>query len=165
MPLAYLLTWRCYGTFLHGDPESVDRRSNFYGDARRTYSAALNRFERSEMRFEPVVLDPPMRDLVHSTIETTCAAKSWELLAINARTNHVHVFVSADRPPERVLTTLKAWSTRQLRTCGCVGPEHPVWSRHGSTKWLMREDDVTRAIFYVTDMQDDPERWNGSLGG
>lgn len=159
MPLAYLLTWRCYGTFLHGAAESVDRGSNAFGAGRRTYSAALNRFERSEMRFEPTVLSIAMRDHIHSTIETTCRAKSWALLACNVRSNHAHVVVSTDGPPERALTILKAWTTRLLRADGLVALDRPVWSRHGSTRWLLTEDEVARAIHYVIEMQDVQARW------
>lgn len=161
MPLAYLLTWRTYGTFLHGDAESVDRGHNSYGDARRPYSAALNRYERSKMRYPPMLLEPPMRDVIRVTIEATCVAKSWDMIAANVRTNHVHAIVGAEQPPERVLATLKAWTTRQLRVEGLIESDRPPWARHGSTRWLMTEDEVARAVVYVRDMQDDPARWAG----
>ncbi|MGQ0761444.1 MAG: hypothetical protein ACT4OT_05435 [Acidobacteriota bacterium] len=40
-PLAYLITFRCYGTWLHGDERgSVDRKQNVYGTPKTAFNPA-----------------------------------------------------------------------------------------------------------------------------
>lgn len=53
---------------------------------------------------------------------------------------------------------LKAWSTRAIREAGFVAADEPVWTRHGSTRYLWDEDSVHRAALYVRDWQDG-QRW------
>ncbi len=50
---------------------------------------------------------------------------------------------------------LKAYATRQLRGAGVVGADAPVWSRHGSTRWLNDANKLEEAVNYVRDGQGD----------
>lgn len=154
MALAYLITWRCYGTYLHGEPGAVRRGADVYGEALPEPSPRLRETERAAMRQAPMILDERMRAVVTEAIERTSEDKGWVLMACNVRTNHVHVVVAVDRPPEAVMTTLKSWATRYLRMVGLVGLDRRVWARHGSTRYLVDEASVARAMYYVTDMQD-----------
>ncbi len=58
-PLAYLITIRCYGSWLHGDQKgSVGRYEfNAYGSPRMAHSDKLNNIMRQEMREEVVLLN------------------------------------------------------------------------------------------------------------
>lgn len=159
MSIAYLITWRCYGTYLHGDEGAVDRHNNTYGESRRVKSPRLYQAEREQMYHQPFMLTPRMRELVTTAIEATAMHKGWNLLAVNARSNHVHVVVSTDGPPEIALTTFKAWSTRSLRKESPSLANEPIWARHGSTRYLFTDDAVTSAIHYVLEQQDAPERF------
>ncbi len=94
-----------------------------------------------------------MRNTVATSIERTAVAKGWNLLAVNVRTNHVHVVVSTDGPPESALTTFKAWATRSLRQEGLVESDRNLWSRHGSTRHLFTSESIESAVFYVNQMQ------------
>jgi REP element-mobilizing transposase RayT len=92
---------------------------------------------------------------VHDAIFEVCGHRAWTLLALNVRTNHVHVVLAAGAsPPGPVLVSLKAWSTRRLREAGVVGVATRVWSRHGSTRYLWSEAAVQRAVSYVVEWQD-----------
>jgi hypothetical protein len=116
IPLAYLITFRCYATWMHGDERgSVDRARNQYGtpfipqnDGWREYSTHLT-------KREPATLDAAQRAAVDLAIRETCEIRCWLLRAINVRSNHVHAVVSALVRPELILTALKANSTRQMR--------------------------------------------------
>ena len=78
---------------------------------------------------------------------------------MNARSNHVHIVAAGTAPPERMLTTIKAWLTRRLRAEGMVDADRRLWSRHGSTVYLWTDDEVASACAYVIDGQDwQPER-------
>ena len=50
---------------------------------------------------------------VQSAITELCTAKAWNLIAVHARTTHVHLVVDADATPERVLQSLKAFATTE----------------------------------------------------
>jgi hypothetical protein len=101
-PKAFLITWTCYGTWLWGDERgSVDDEHNAYGtpllleDAKRV--AGLQR----RMKHEPYRLSDAARQVVSETIEEHWRRRGWELLALNVRSNHVHVVVGfADAAPE-----------------------------------------------------------------
>lgn len=105
------------------------------------------------MTADSVILDRVARDLVEQTIGDVCAHSDWRLLAVNARSNHVHVVVCAEQhTPERVMNAFKSWCSRRLNELR--GTDNRWWSRHGSTRWLNREEDVHAVIHYVTHQQD-----------
>ncbi|MCH7544687.1 MAG: transposase [Proteobacteria bacterium] len=81
------------------------------------------------------------------TIEEHCRRRAWELLAVNARSNHVHVVVRfADVAPEKMMGEWKAWCTRRLRESGVMPSAGSVWTRHGSTRYLWKERELAPAI-------------------
>jgi REP element-mobilizing transposase RayT len=102
-----------------------------------------------------VVLDARRREIVGSTIRRHAELRNWRLLALNVRSNHVHVvvFCPDGSPPERAMEQFKAWSTRRLRETGLVGPEHRVWTEHGSTRWINSDSSLSAAIDYVLNHQ------------
>ena len=51
------------------------------------------------------------------------------------------------------MTSLKAWGTRRLVARGLVNRGSPVWARHGSTRYLWRENHVEAAVDYVLNQQ------------
>ena len=158
-PLAYFITFRTYGTFLHGDDRgSIDRDHNTLDGPRVPPDPAWVEQSRMRMKAPPLILSRGQRQTCDASIRERCEHAGWALHAVNVRTNHVHVVVSASESPEQVMTSLKAWCTRGLRSAG-LPPNQAVWARHGSTRRLWDEDAVGAAVVYVRDLQDDPERW------
>jgi hypothetical protein len=120
IPLAYLITFRSYGTWLHGDPGgSVDRFHNVYGKPRLPPSRQRMQYEQSLLEMRPVKLNSRQRTAVEKGIRDTCKIRKWQLWAFNIRTNHVHSVVSANCRARQVLNALKANATRTLREAGC----------------------------------------------
>src|SRR5438270_13106460 len=110
-PIAYLITWATYGSWLPGD----DRGWVEEGVAGIQAPDRTKREQaRGRMTDAPVVLTPPQRALVEKTIQEHCDIRGWRLHAVNARSNHVHVVVTADRTPEEVMNQFKAWCSRRL---------------------------------------------------
>lgn len=101
----------------------------------------------------PFVLDDDQRASAAATITEVCAFRGWTLHAINVRTNHVHMLVSSDGPPEIVMNTCKAWATRRLREQSLVGPGVRVWTRHGSTRLARDENAFRRIAEYIIEGQ------------
>ena len=113
------------------------------------------------MKHLPVRLTADARRVVAKTIEAHCAYRGWELAAVNVRSNHLHVVVGqAGVAPEVMMRELKAWCTRRLREAGLVGAEGAVWTAHGSTRYLWKENAVATAVDYVVEGQE-PERFEG----
>ena len=148
-PLAYFITWTTYGTWLPGD----DRGWVEDGVPGIQAADAWKRAEASaKLTAAPVVLNASQGATVERTIRAHCEYRGWRLHAVNARSNHVHVIVTADRTPEEVMNQLKAWCSRRLNEeSGESGKRW--WTKHGLTKWINDDDYFQNALRYVVEGQ------------
>src|SRR4051794_18420754 len=114
-PLAYLLTFRCHGTWLPGDPRGyVNRWHNSPGTRAIAANRRLEAATLRQLPHPPIELRPEQRAVVARAIRDRCRHCGWVLHAVNVRTNHVHVVLGAGSPPERVMNQLKSWATRRM---------------------------------------------------
>ena len=156
-PLAYLITFRTYGTWLHGDERfSMDRHGkNTYGSPAISPNEKLVKVMDGKRAASIFLLNGKQRTVVQKAIEDCCSLREWMLRALNVRTNHVHATVSATRKPEGILNAFKANSTRYLRQEQLVCDGQKVWSRGGSTRYLWKPNHVNIANDYVINGQGD----------
>ena len=112
--------------------------------------------ERQLMDQSPYLLDRECRVVVLDAIREVCVRRGWSLLAAHVRTNHVHVIVEGDTRPERMMRDFKSYASRSLNRPGRDRPLRKHWARHGSTRWLWKDEDVRQAIQYVVDEQGEP---------
>ena len=154
-PLAYLITIRTYGTWLHGDLRgSVDRHGqNIFGMPRIEPNAELTRIMREEMNGSPFVMNISQRLAVHREIEDVCRRRSYLLRALNVRTNHLHSVVSAEVRPEVIINAFKSNATRAMREQKLIGREAKVWSLGKSRRYLWKPRSVALAIDYTLNQQ------------
>ena len=156
-PVGFLITWTCYGTWLYGDERgSVDQEHNAYGTL--TFPRNQRRVAgvQRQMDRPPHRLGDAAREIVTQTIEDHARRRGWELLAVNVRSNHVHIVVRfAGVRPEQMMGQWKAWSTRRLGEHGLVRPGERVWTRHGSTRYLWEECELEPSVRYVLERQDE----------
>lgn len=153
-PLAYFLTWTCYGTWLHGDERgSVDADHNQYGSS--FVAQDMERWweELRSLKGGPEVLAAPARAVVESTIRAHGEFRRWGLHAVNVRTNHVHTVVTAEVEPKPVMEQFKSWCTRRLREAGLVGADQKVWTEGGSKRYVWTPEQLARVVEYVTQAQ------------
>ena len=110
-PLAYLLTWTIYGTWLPGDDRGwIEKQADLrQPDLERQRQAVML------MKELPLTLADDQREIVQSVIRRHCEIRKWQLHAVNCRTNHVHAVITADRHPDDIMDQLKAWCTRRLK--------------------------------------------------
>ncbi len=150
-PLAYLITFRTFGTWLHGDDRFSINRSN--RDVPHTVkfdpNLPLQKCMQESMRQPPMILDMEMRSVVADAIEELCAGRSYGLRSLNVRTNHVHSVISAAQKPERIADAMKAFATKKLRELGLVEANERVWSRGRSRRYLWKPKHVEAAVNYV----------------
>jgi REP element-mobilizing transposase RayT len=91
--------------------------------------------------------------MVEDAIREHCDIRNWSLHAVNARTNHVHVVVTATGTrPESVRDQFKAWCTRRLKAD--VPTRARFWTEGGSCRWINQEADLEAAVLYVVEAQD-----------
>lgn len=149
-PLAYLLTFTCYGTWLHGDDQgSVDREHDHFGEELLPQDAEKEKADFARLKHKPTYLTSEQRQTVTEAIQEVCRHRNWILSEVNARTNHVHIVVSAKVDPKKMINDFKSYATRKLREMNLVDPDMKIWTRGGSRKYLWNEDSVKAACHYV----------------
>jgi len=165
IPLAVFFTFRCYGTWLHGDERgSVDRHNNKYGSQRIPANSNWRKHSEKLLLHPPVALNAASRKSVEKAIRDLCVKRNWTLLAINVRTNHIHVVIGIGaKRPKDALIALKANATRQLREDGLWPHDHTPWADKGSRQNLWNEKSIWEACNYVLNEQGDKlpdfDRW------
>lgn len=155
--MRYFVTFACYGARLHGeDSGSVDRHHNLVGSRLLEPDAQRRMAERRLMLQDPYVLDEAGRAMVLAAIQRHCAHRGWNLLAAHVRSSHVHAVVEVEARPERIMNEFKSYASRALNQLGSYGPDRKRWARHGSTRWLWKDEDVRQALRYVIEEQGEP---------
>ncbi len=149
-PLAFFITWTSYGTWLPGDERGWYRR----GDSEpRPVDELIREMAIADMKETPFTLSEKDRQTVENTVTRHCEIRGWTLHAVNARTNHVHVVVTAvSIDPKKVRDQFKAWCTRHLKK------NHPgrqrFWTEGGSCRSINTDQGLLTVVEYVNDAQD-----------
>jgi len=153
-PVGYFITFTCYGNWLHGDERgSVDHSLAARGWPRVNVDPVVVEAMRKKLAQPPFMLDAAARGIVDATIREVCVHRDWALTALNVRTNHLHVVLTAACGPEKVMGDFKAWCTRRLREHGLASKDRRVWTDGGSTRYLWTDDDRSAAVDYVVNGQ------------
>jgi len=150
-PFAYLITFRTYGTWLHGDKRhSVDRHGkNIYERPDIFPNKKLRKIMEAKLRHSPFVFNEKQRKLVDLAIRTLCDERGYYLRALDVRSNHPHAVVSAQKKPERIADSFKAFSSKKLRRENLVDQKRQIWSRGRSRRYLWKPRYVNLAVEYV----------------
>ena len=156
-PLAYFITFTCYGTYLPGD----ERGWTKWHRGEQLPRPRLEAWCRKQMSEPPILLDADQRAIVEQAIRDHCQIRRWTLHAVNCRSNHCHLVVTArDYAGELVRDQVKAWGTRRLK-------EHQErdgvprdklrenwWTRKGSVRHLFDDESLEAAVMYTQEAQD-----------
>lgn len=160
MALAYFITFTTYGTWLPGcEKGSVDEDHNEYSMPYLKPDSSRERWAHEAMGQEPYVMSEAERRIVRDAIVSLAKERGWVLLAAHVRSNHVHVVVSAEREPGRLMSDFKSRASRDLSRAGFDDSGRRRWTRHGSTRHLFRELEVEAAIRYTLDEQGERKAW------
>jgi REP element-mobilizing transposase RayT len=151
-PIAYLLTWTTYGTWLSGD----DRGWVMRGKGLQLPDPIIRQRTEQLLTETPCVLTPEQRTLVEQTIADHCRIRHWHLHAVNCRTNHIHAVVTSDRHPDDVRDQFKAWCTRRLNKLAQSHGDNARenwWTERGSKRYINDDHSLECAIRYVNEAQ------------
>jgi REP element-mobilizing transposase RayT len=157
MAIAFFSTWTTYATWLPGDQRCwFKRREGLQApNPLREFEASLRMTETA------ITLHHEQRHLVEKTVAHHCRIRNWLLHAVNCRSNHVHVVVTA---PERSIEVpreqFKAWCTRKLMNAerlqsadGQPALRRKWWTERGWDKYVDDEESLVEVISYVRDGQ------------
>ena len=155
--LAYHITWTTYGTWLPGDGRGWVK----WGEAGiKPPDPELEQKARSSMVEPPVVLTKSSGLWSNRPSATIVEIRSWNLHAVSARTNHVHVVVTANRDPKDVRDQFKAWCSRKLsdaaglvRTVAKKAGRRHWFTEGGDAEVIDNEEYLANAIRYVHEGQ------------
>jgi len=106
------------------------------------------------MTDDEVVLNETQRGKVESVCREHATIRGWFLHAVNARTNHVHLAVTADKRPSVVRDQFKANATRVLRQEPEALRTGKIWTRGGDCSIVDCEEELARVVEYITIAQD-----------
>jgi REP element-mobilizing transposase RayT len=157
-PIAYFLTWTTYGTWLPGDARGWHDGDGLWHseDQDRTWESNLRMTE------DAVRFNKAQRQLVEATVARHCEIRGWMLHAVNCRTNHVHVVVTATGVVKQVvLEQFKAWCTRKLKEQSPGLNREQWWTEGGSKREVYSEEAMIDLLDYVLNQQEG-ERFPGS---
>jgi REP element-mobilizing transposase RayT len=156
-PLAYFITFTCYGTWLHGDERgSVDDEHNAPGTPVLPPDPPRRAREADDLAGPPYHLDAHRRQVALQALCEIVRRKGWLLHAAHVRSNHVHIVVTAPGPPERVMNDFKTAASRRLNKAFPEERNRTRWTRHGSTRYLWSEAAVAEKVEYVLNGQGEP---------
>ena len=154
----YHILWTTYGTWLPGDARGWVQKGNpFIQHA----DPALEQRARKQMREDAIALSDAQRSLIEHTIREHCRIRRWPLHALNVRSSHIHIVVSADRDAREVMKQLKAWCSRRLSDAERLdtravarGAGRRRWFTEGGRMKLIDDDTYFEiAVRYVLDGQ------------
>ena len=144
------ITWTTYGTWLPGDARGW--RAKVGGH--RLPDLELEAECREKMKFDPVSLSATDRLTVETACRDHCRHRGWMLHAVNARTKHVHVVVTANAKPKLIRDQLKANCTVQLRRQELPFICDRTWAKGGDCSVLFDDKSLHNAVVYTLEAQD-----------
>ena len=159
---AYFLTWTTYGTWLPGDSRGWVNRHRRHGEIVDPPSPVLESYARGLLKESPILLTPMMRRAVATAIQKTCSEFGWELHALEVRSNHVHVVISAHNiSTGKAIGLLKVRSRRALEVTVSGVRRQRWWTKDGSKRILKSQPSLDAAIQYVINQERSP---GGAVG-
>ena len=149
-PITYFITWTTYGTWLPGDSRGWRKK----GQGAQPPQPLLEAWCRERMMESEVVLTETQRGKVEAVCHEHATIRGWALHAVNARSNHVHLAVTADKGPKVVRDQFKANATRVLRENPDALRKDEIWTQGGDCEIIDGEEALERVILYITEAQD-----------
>ncbi len=149
-PVTYFITWTTYGTWLPGDSRGWRK----WKAGEQQPQPLLEDWCRDRMKENPVLLDELQRKEVEAICRRHAEIRGWELHAVSARSNHVHIAVTTNAEPRKVRDQFKANATRVLRQPSNPIVNEKVWTRGGDVAIINGEDSLEQVILYITEGQE-----------
>ena len=157
-PLAFFISFACYGARLQGDERgTVDRAHNVFDTPVLPPDPNLEAARRAAMKHPAYELAEDRPAVVLAGIASVADKRGCHIWAAHVRTQHVHAVVTAAGADiDRVLAGLKAAASFRLNRAYPADRGRPFWARHGSTRYVWNEVQLATVIDYVLNRQGEP---------
>ena len=164
-PITLFITWTTYGSWLPGDARGWMK----WKKGEQQSQPVLEDWCKGRMKEKAVLLSPEQRLGVEDVIRKHSLHRGWELHAVSALSNHVHVAVTvvpksgnqnyrvADGV-KRVRDQFKANATRVLRHGENRIPNEKVWTKGGDIQFIDTDDDLEQVVIYILEAQERMDR-------
>ena len=147
---AFFLTFRTYGTWLHGDRRGSNSRIH---RTRIAPNDAWNDLMRGNLVAPEIVFTPDERAVLFDAILEfgLCGRYDVFIDAANVRSNHVHVLVTPRRPttPEQLVNVLKGYLSGIVKTFPRFRDYRSVWARRFSGKVIFNANSWRNIAYYI----------------
>ena len=164
-PMILFITWTTYGSWLPGD----SRGWKHWKKGEQQPQPRLEDWCKGQMKETAVLLDELQRKAVDEVVREHSRIRKWDLHAVSARSNHVHVAVTvlpktgnnsyrAADGIKRVRDELKANATRVLRRCENPVTQKKVWTKGGDIEFVDSDEDLDKVVIYILHAQDRMDR-------
>ena len=119
----------------------------------------LEEWCRNRLRAPVLKLSQSQRKKMEDVCYEPALIRKWQIHAIAARSNHIHLLVTADVEPKTICNQLKANGTRVLRQPPDPITATKIWTR-GADIEIVDDHDQTleRIITYITEAQERKDR-------
>ena len=152
--ITLFITWTTYGSWLPGDSRGWRK----WKKGQQQPQPRLEDWCRDRMTEETVRLNITQRETVEEAIRAHAKIRGWKLHAVSARSNHVHIAVTATGPPKRVRDQFKANGTTALRKLPNAITNKKVWTKGGDIEFIDNDEDLGHVVLYIVEGQDRMDR-------
>ena len=163
--ITLFITWTTYGSWLPGDSRGWMK----WKKGQQQPQPELEDWCRGRMKEKAVLLSQEHRDVVEEVVRKHAAHRGWELHAVSARSNHIHVAVTVipntgnrgyriAEGVKRVRDQFKANATRVLRQGESPIRNEKVWTKGGDIQFIDTTEDLEQVVVYILDAQDRMDR-------
>ena len=151
-PIAYMLTWTTYGSWLQGDERGyVKDGVILYGNK------ALNTANKALMQYPEVSLTLVQRQTIENALRKEAELLGQEIYAIAVGKNHIHLAVSSNGMDAGVAVShYKNAARLKIKDDGFI---RRLWTRGFSKRYCFDEYQLQTVIAYVNNHN----KKNGSL--
>jgi REP element-mobilizing transposase RayT len=141
-PIAYMLTWTTYGSWLQGDERGyVKDGVILYGNK------ALNTANKALMQYPEVSLTLVQRQTIENALRKEAELLGQEIYAIAVGKNHIHLAVSSNGMDAGVAVShYKNAARLKIKDDGFI---RRLWTRGFSKRYCFDEHQLQTVIAYV----------------
>jgi len=140
--IGYMITWTTYGSWLQGDKRGYVKNGTILPANDKLKSA-----NQKQQKFQTVKLDSSQKHIVREAILQEAQKINQNILAIAARSNHVHIVAKVSSESiEKIVHRYKRLSTFVLCKAGLDGK---VWSTGFDKRFCFTDKEIEQKVKYV----------------
>ena len=154
--IRYFITWTTYGTWLPGDERGWRTRD----ESGKLAQPFLKKWCETKLTEKPFLMERIHRKKVERKCEEHAEHRSWDLPAVKACSNQVHLAVEVGDGygPKKVRDQFKANATNCLKRGVDSIARTKFWTKGGDVEVINSDEDWESVQIYILEAQDRMDR-------